>query len=243
MKIAICDDNRKVIDTLKGLIGEFFSEKNIPFELFSYADGSILSQSGEKFDLAVIDIEMPEVNGIEAAKYVQSVNDNAVIIIVTDHQEYLDEAMDINVYRYLPKPIEKERFFRGLDGALIRYLKVSRPIMLEVDESVIKLTSGDILYLVIENRFVTMHTRTDVIRTKKTMSWWKAHLNPHIFTQCHKSYLVNLGYVTDFSKESVTLKAGKTICKCQCSRRYYPKFRENFFTFIKLNKYSENGGI
>ena len=137
MKIAICDDNENIIEELKDIIQEFFSAKNIPLELYCFCNGKELISTGEKFDLAIVDIEMPEVNGIEAAKYVQQENENAVIIIVTSHQEYLDDAMDINVYRYLPKPIEKDRFIRGLEGAVVKYMKVSSPVIIETENEIV----------------------------------------------------------------------------------------------------------
>ena len=241
MKIAICDDNENIIEELKDIIQEFFSVKNIPLELYCFCDGKELISTGEKFDLAIVDIEMPEVNGMEAAKYVQSENENAVIIIVTSHQEYLDDAMDINVYRYLPKPVEKDRFTRGLEGAVVRYMKVSLPIVIETENEIIKLCSGDIIYLVIDNRYVTVYTKKGEFRTKKSMNWWKAYLNPHIFTQCHKSFLVNLKYVTNFTKEEVTLTAGGKNYSCHCSRRFYLKFKEAFFSFLSVNKSIEGG--
>ena len=241
MKIAICDDNENIIEELKDIIQEFFSVKNIPLELYCFCDGKELISTGEKFDLAIVDIEMPEVNGIEAAKYVQQENENAVIIIVTSHQEYLDDAMDINVYRYLPKPIEKDRFIRGLEGAVVKYMKVSLPVIIETENEIVKLCSGDIIYLAIDNRYVTVYTKKGDYKTKKSMNWWKSYLNPHIFTQCHKSFLVNLKYVTNFTKEEVTLTAGGKNYSCHCSRRFYLKFKEAFFSFLSVNKSIEGG--
>lgn len=241
MKVAICDDNESVIEELKCIIQEFFSSKSVPLELYCFFDGKELINTGEKFDLAIVDIEMSEVNGIEAAKYVQSENENAVIIIVTSHQEYLDDAMDINVFRYLSKPIEKDRFIRGLEGAVVRYMKVSLPVIIETENEILKLCSGDIIYLAIDNRYVTVYTKKGEFRTKKSMNWWKAYLNPHVFTQCHKSFLVNLKYVTNFTKEEITLTAGGKNYSCHCSRRFYLKFKEAFFSFLSVNKSIEGG--
>ena len=241
MNIAICDDDIRIIESLKGLIEEYFSEKNIPFSLSCFSDGKELINTDEIFDLVIADIEMPDVNGIAAAKYAQSVNENTVIMIVTDHQEYLDDAMDINVYRYLPKPVDKERFLRGLEGALIRYMKISVPVVIETENETLKLCSGDIIYLAIDNRYVTVYTKKGEFRTRKSMNWWKSYLNPHIFTQCHKSFLVNLKYVTNFTKEEVTLTVGGKNYSCHCSRRFYLKFKEAFFNFLSVNKSIEGG--
>lgn len=241
MKIAICEDDVKIIESIKKITAEYFSEKNIPFTLSCFSDGKELINSGDIFDLVISDVEMPEVNGLVAAEHAQKVNENAVIIIVTDHQEYLDDAMEINVYRYLPKPIDKERFLRGLEGAIIRYMKISVPVVIETENETMKLCSGDIIYLAIENRYVTVYTKKGEFKTKKSMNWWKSYLNPHIFTQCHKSFLVNLKYVTNFTKEQITLTVGGKNYSCHCSRRFYLKFKEAFFNFLSVNKSIEGG--
>ena len=241
MKIAICDDDREILAELRKLILEFFSDKSTETELSEFSDGEQLIHSGERFDLAVIDVEMPRADGIKAAKYVQTTNENALIIIVTGHEDYLDAAMEINVYRFLPKPISKERFFRGLDGAVTRYLRVSQPVLIETENEILRLNTGDILYLVIENRYITVYAKDRIVPTKKTMTWWRSYLNPDIFTQCHKSYLVNMRYVTNFNRESITLSSEGKTYTCHCSRRFYLKFKENFFSFLALNKCSGRG--
>ena len=60
MNIAICDDDIRIIESLKGLIEEYFSEKNIPFSLSCFSDGKELINTDEIFDLVIADIEMPE---------------------------------------------------------------------------------------------------------------------------------------------------------------------------------------
>ncbi len=75
-----------------------------------------------KTDFAFIDIEMPGVNGLSVTKHLQTLNPNIIVFfIVTSFQGYLDDAMDLKVFRFLSKPIDENRFFKSMDVALNLY--------------------------------------------------------------------------------------------------------------------------
>ena len=182
------------------------AEKEQRFELHLFSSGEELVLSNLIFDIAFIDIEMTGMNGLVCAKHVQQRNENAIILIVTTYHQYLDDAMEISVYRYLSKPIEKERFINSLTAATNKYFQIAQPVVFKGEDGVIKVSSADILYLYIDNRNVTLCTRQGEIETRKNMEWWKKNLNPQLFSQVHKSYIVNLRYVVDLSKPTTYLR-------------------------------------
>ena len=79
-------------------------------ELICFSDGeSLLADEGEK-DILFLDVEMPRMNGIYVGKELKKKKDKIIIFIVTSYSEYLDETMRFHVFRYLSKPLDKQRF-------------------------------------------------------------------------------------------------------------------------------------
>ena len=122
MRIAICDDDILIIEQLKCYIKTFFESKNIKCpEITSFHSGESLLADKEDKDILFLDIEMSGINGIYVGKELKKANDRIIIFIVTSYPEYLDEAMRFHVFRYLSKPLDKQRFFRNMRDAVDLY--------------------------------------------------------------------------------------------------------------------------
>ena len=117
MRILICDDDALIVEQLQKYIRNFFEKIGVKCpELVCFSDGeSLLADKGEK-DILFLDVEMPGMNGIYVGNELKKRNDNIIIFIVTSYSEYLDEAMRFHVFRYLSKPLDKQRFFRNFES-------------------------------------------------------------------------------------------------------------------------------
>ena len=232
MNIAICDDDRNIIEQISSLLKGYLAKTDTEYELECYTSGDGLSKSETVFDMVFIDIQMPGMDGLTAAKNIRMRNENALIIVVTSFNEYLDDAMEINVCRYLSKPLDENRFINCLEMAMRRYFLLSEPVVIQNDDETIKLNSADILYLSIEGRNIIIHTRDRDFESYNNMEWWKRKLNPDLFFQSHKSYLVNLRYVTNFDKSTVTFRSRGKTYKVYVSQRKYVKFKRAFYSYL-----------
>ena len=90
-------------------------------EFACYHSGDSLLETESRADIAFLDVEMPGVSGIHVGKKLKELNPNIKIFIVTSYPDYLDEAMRFQVFRYLSKPIDKNRLFRNLKDAIYQY--------------------------------------------------------------------------------------------------------------------------
>ena len=107
MKIIICDDEKEYVDTVQQKVNSFLKEKNIVAEYSLYTDcKGFMDKDAETFDIAFLDIEMGEIKGIEVAEKLKGANPHIVVFIITSYDHYLDEAMDLNVFRYIKKPLD-----------------------------------------------------------------------------------------------------------------------------------------
>lgn len=167
MKVLICDDNPKIIIQIKNYLSKISKQSTYKFDYICFASGDTILNKQIKIDFAFIDIEMPGVNGLTVTKHLQKINPNIIIFIVTSFQGYLDDAMDLNVFRFLSKPIDKNRFFKSMDVALNLYHQSTETIILDYLDECHNIFTIDILYLTIENRKTKIITRNDEFISNK----------------------------------------------------------------------------
>ena len=232
MNIAICDDDKIIVKQIEKFLFDFFIEKGIDYELYTFTSGRELLEREVQFDIAFIDIEMPGINGIELSKRLLEKNSYAIIMIVTSFNHYLDDAMELSVYRYISKPVDRERFMVNLGSALRKYLNINRPIAIKGNDEISKVNSCDIIYLSFEDRKVWIHTRDDVIEVTKTLDYWKNQLGDANFYQINRSHIVNLGYVTSVNKNKVVLKCNGEIIELKASSRIYASLKRAYYSFL-----------
>jgi len=122
-RIVICDDNDESRIQIKTLVKEYFDEKKQDVQILDYSSGKEMLESNintfddkrKMIDIAILDVEMDELNGIQTGYELLKHSPDTILIITTAFMRYLDEAMDLKVFRYFEKPVEKDRLFRAFD--------------------------------------------------------------------------------------------------------------------------------
>lgn len=203
------------------------------FDITCFSNGDSILDKQIKTDFAFIDIEMPGVNGLSVTKHLQTLNPNIIVFIVTSFQGYLDDAMDLKVFRFLSKPIDENRFFRSIEIALNLYKQSTEKIILDYFDECHNIFTIDILYLTIENRKTKLVTKTQEFISNKKFDYWKKQLSKYeYFAQSHYSYIVNLKNVTDFNKNEITLSFNSKKATVPISRSFYVSFKKAFYEYM-----------
>ena len=116
MRILICDDDLNITQQLQNYIIEFFksSKLKVP-EIMIFEHGEELLATATANDIVFLDIEMPNKSGIFVGRELKKNHPDIIIFIITSYVEYLDDAMRFQVFRYLLKPLDKQRLFRNVD--------------------------------------------------------------------------------------------------------------------------------
>lgn len=235
LKIAIVDDDEKALEATHELICNYFNDKNVETDIITINSKTDAFNIGQKFDIAFLDVEMPNKNGIEIGYELQKNNNEILIFIVTSYLKYLDEAMDLKVFRYLQKPIDKQRLFKALD------------IVLQKENSFKVTTKGGTVFLN-ESQIVLIYSclrKTHVlldngneIEVSTNIKQWRQILNDNSnFSSPHNSYLVNLKYVSDMVQNKITVK-----CKngydmvVYASQRKLVQFKKTYFNKMREQK-------
>jgi len=234
MKLLICDDSQINVDLVSFLVEIFEKNHNIEFEKDVRTSGDFILTEKNSYDIAIVDVEMPGISGIELSQRLKEINPRACIIILTAFDNYLDHAMKIQVFRYLSKPLDKNRFFRNLEEAVEEYYKTNKKLSLKSSDSFVVVNTNDILYLERKVGGTNIVTVNGEIEVKEKLDECKELINqPAAFVNSHNSIVVNLQNVVNFDKTIVTLqKNDKETVETYMSQRKYKEFKDNFMKFV-----------
>jgi len=230
MKIAICEDDTNLCSIISNKIEVIAVNSEI--STFSY--GNDLIQSCEDYQLIYLDIKLPDLTGIEVAKKIREKNSEAIIIFITAYREYVFDAFDVNAYHYLLKPIDHSKFFKVTMNAIMM-LKSS--VQLDKPSIVVKTKAGyekiyisSIIYAEAFGRKITIHTKYDTFEFYGKLIELLADLGPP-FVQIHRSYFVNLRYISSYNKEKIMLENGISL---HIAQKKYTSFVKEYVEYIKL---------
>ncbi len=237
MRVLICDDEIFAIESVKKIVSEYFSERDISAEIVAETDSAKVLDDKSFFDMAFLDVEMPKHSGLELAKHLLEINSNTIIFIITSHQGYLDSAMDLRVFRFLPKPLDRERIFSGLDSA-IRFYNENTRVLLTDGSTAQHIYMRDILYITIHKRKTLVITKSEEIISDRSLAQWKEILPDNCFAQPHYSYIVSLQNIDRLEKDNIVLKKNNNeTVNVKISQRKYKEFKNKFFEYISQENF------
>ena len=232
MRIAICDDDRLFSCQLDKCLQEYFKQAHIKCPEIAVFDSGeeLLSDAGKK-DLVFLDMEMQGLNGIYVGKELKDTDKNVIIFVVTAYAEYLDEAMRFNVFRYLSKPLDKNRLFRNMKDALRLYNSFDEKTAVETREGIFTVNLSDIILVEAKEKKVFVHTVSGVFQSIHNMEYWENCLNSRSFYRTHKSFIVNLKYVSSFNRTAINLYDSPI--DVYLTRRKYGGFKEAYLLYLE----------
>ncbi|RDI90895.1 autolysin response regulator [Thermosipho africanus Ob7] len=203
LKVAIIDDEYYARESLKDLINEMTD-----FEIigcFESVEEFLKNKKNKKPDVIFLDIEMPSINGIKAAKYL----DKYEIVFVTAYSEYAVDAFEVNALDYLTKPVSEIRFLETIKRIEEKLCtkKIINTIAAENNNEIIFLSFDDILYFEYFEKNIIAITEDNefVIKHYKSLGSLEKDL-PQNFVRIHKSYIINLNFIEKFIKEPISLE-------------------------------------
>lgn len=234
INILICDDNKDITNEVCKFLRDIENKSKNIFNIDIKNRGDFIYSSDNSYDIAIVDIEMPGANGLKLTEKLKEINSDIIVIVLTSFQNYLDNAMRIHVFRYLSKPIDKNRFYENFNDALIEYKFLNKSISVIFEDEVHYIKTKDILYFENLKYGSQIHTKRGTFRTNKKADEWLSMLNQYdCFEYSYKGILVNLQNVIDFDKTYVFIRKNESeIIKVYISQRKYSNFKKSFFRFI-----------
>lgn len=230
MKILICDDEIHYLDLLSVHIKEYMNNRFIEHEIVSVTNAKQLLACDSRFDLAFLDIQMDEMNGIELAKELKERNSKIALFFVTNYDEYQDDAMDLQAFRFFSKPFDVRRLYSGLDRAM-EYIDGTYVDVFLYDANVQKrILVDEILYVTRLNRKVLIKTNDQSFTVRQSFDEVCKKMPALFFFSVHKSFFVNLHYVKQYSYTELYLTDSTRI---PIAPRKQSNFHKYWFDYLR----------
>lgn len=210
LRIAICDDNETTVVQVEETAGKFFRTHCVDSRIQSYQSSENLLydiQDGFYYDLFLLDIEMPEVDGMDLAKIIHENMPAAKIIFITSHLEYAISAYEFSVFRYIPKTMIEEKLPVALeDFYKLHCLERSEFYTIEVKNHVEQLPYRDILYILKDGKYAVFHLQSGkTLSVRKTLSQVFEEINKEYFCFADRGCIINLANVTGMDETGILL--------------------------------------
>ena len=204
MKIAICDDEEICLSQTIAVAQEY-TKQRLGFAVDAFSNPEDLLDAARKnggYDIYILDIIMPGMDGIRLGMQLREANYDGKIIYLTSSQEYFRDAFGVRAFDYMIKPIQREGFFKTMDEAVagIREKK-DKTLIVKTKERSIKLRYDSIMYAEVRKRAVCYYlvgghvVETMTLRTTFAEAVKDLLADPR-FAACGQSMVVNLNHVT-----------------------------------------------
>lgn len=232
MNIAIVDDEKVIREQIKNMIACKFPD----YQTDTYSTGEELLTVRKYYDVIFLDIQMDGINGMDTARKLREQQKESLLIFITGMKEYVFEAFEVNAFHYLLKPVEEKKFEEVLKRA-IREIEKQRKkgqkqLFIKTRTRNITLNQNSILYIENRAKKVEIHTNEEVVEMYASMRELEKQLSDS-FYRCHRGYLVNMAYITEYSNDNITLSNGEDIFLS----------KEKYKEFVKVYmRYLRNGG-
>ena len=232
MNIVICDDNKIHSETLHRYLLEFYEkyEMELP-RIDIYDSGEELLSGDLHIDIAFVDIEMSGISGIDVSKILKTKNKRMIIFIVTSYSQYLDDAMRADVFRYISKPVDKKRLFKNYKDALNLYNSISYKISINTGNSIDVVYTSDIIFIENNKGKTYIQTVDKRYESSEKLQYWINRLPENIFFRTHRSYYINLGYVSRFCEDMVYLY--NNTYEAYLTKRKYYEFKNVYLFYLE----------
>lgn len=232
LTILIIDNEKKVRELLKGYINLIFPNNKHEIILCNSVKTGIEAVENYLPDLVFLDIEMPEANGFELLKNVNT--DSFEVVFTTAYAEYMEQSInEYGCFGYILKPFDRDKLktiFERFDQK-----KTDKKYFKFINSSKNKRTLvclDDILYCKADNNYSVVHLNENQYLMSKTLREVESRLPDDMFVRVHRSYLVNIQQVDFYDKDRV----GLVLKKCDStSENFIPvsaTYKDNIDTYF-----------
>lgn len=243
LRIAICDDDPAILSLIKKYCEQYSFTNNIDIYISTFSDSSSLLEVYDNtpgaFHILFLDVEMPNINGIELASRIRELPDKDVrIVFVSAYPEYMKNSFSVNAFQYITKPIDPKEFNSELSVIIDKLIEQNETQLLihgnEEDEVIFL---KNLIYIKATNskqKSLDFFLANSHIQTKGTILEYEDKLREQGFVSPCRGYLVNMKYVRFIRKKEIVLTDNTVI---PLSRRKEAALRDYFNQQLIINSF------
>ena len=233
--VVIVEDNKREADVISNYLHRYGLENGTSFQVTRYCDAlTFLAAYKPEYDIVFLDIEMPGINGVDAARKLREADSEVAIIFVTNMVQFAVNGYEVGALDFIVKPVEYYNFSMKMHRAMRLCAIKSESgdeLTVQTGTGLKRIKIAAIKYIEVLGHHLLFHTfggETDVCGSLKDM---EEKLRGYHFSRCNNCYLVNLKYVSGINGASA-ISDGEEI---QISRRRKKSFVDDLTVYLGDN--------
>lgn len=211
LKIALLDDEKECLKLIRTITNKYMQCHGIEYELKEYTRTRDLLydlEEKEHFDIYLLDVELPESSGLQAARKIREKYMDSFIIYITNYTEYAIEAFEVNAYRYIPKNCLREKLTEAYKTLYDQILQREEKFYTIVKaHQVEKIPYHEIYYLTKDGKYVVFVHKRGNSKVRKTLENVMDELDGRKqFIYTDKSFVVNIIHIMSLEDNQIILR-------------------------------------
>lgn len=207
ISIIICDDNSSYQSQISGYIKNYFDDLNTEYTCKVFNTGEdMLNEYSYDVDIIIMEILLDGLNGIDICRKIREKDKRVEIIFITVEPDYVYDAFDVRAFRFIIKPLKELNFKNAFKLCVDEVLEKVSKVQINHKGNKYIINTLDILYVEVRLRSVIIHTTYENYSFTMTLTKIERLLNYPNFYRCHRSFIINLKYITKVYNNMVCIK-------------------------------------
>jgi DNA-binding LytR/AlgR family response regulator len=213
MNIAVCEDMRVDRDCLCAYIQDYCAQHCYTCNISAFNTGEALlgAFAPDTFNLIFLDIIMPGMSGVDAARKIRESDRDCMLVFITDSPDFTMDGFLVHAAGYVVKPISRVKMEGAMHACRFEFEKNSRSIEIPQSGGNVMVSIADLLYVEVYDKESVFHLKRGKITTRLTLKTVEARLGGVPFLRCHRSYIINMNYVDDMRGEHFLMRGGDMV--------------------------------
>lgn len=217
MRVAICDDEKPMQTILENLLDKFDNGHDLL---------RVLNE--KEYEIVFMDHQMQDIDGMETSRLIRSRNNDCVIIFVSAFPEVAVDSYEVNAFRFIVKPINKEKLFKAIDDHL-RSIDYDNLLILNTNDGKWKIKMSDIIYAEAKGKHTIVRTAQKSFEINIHMKKIEDKLPSEKFCRCQRAYIAGFAHINNHTNAEIIFDNGE---RAQIGKAYYSKFKNAFQEYI-----------
>lgn len=240
-RLAICDDSTPHNMELLKLVNAFAQKRHLKILIDIYNDGLDFVVAAEKikYDIAFLDVEMPRMGGLAAAKIIRKKDLDMVFIYITNYPGFSFDTCEMEAIGYLVKPVDVEKLYRMMKRAFsiahdVRKEHESKWIDITNQYETVPINTREIVYLEKYKNAIQIY-----MNDGKNYTWYQTIkeavklLDEREFVEVYRGVIVNVRYVEKIGEDEILLNCKNQKAKVPISKRKAPEIKKLYYQRLK----------